>query len=275
MRFGKTTVRADPFLFGPESEMWRINRERCGLIYGPAAAVLQIAHPRIAQGVHDHSNYRTDTMGRLRRTLEATNRIAFGRLSEAQAVKQRLAALHGSVRGAVAPEIQGAREYSAFEPELQLWILATLVIAAVRGYEFIHGGLSVARKEAFYRDMCRFGTYFGVDEARCPGGWVAFENYYDDMLESELLCSHPICSKLAAKVVHPQDSCATRLLGWGTDFLALETLPPRVRDRLGLRSTVSTRLRMRFSRVVLPRMFPILPRRLRFYPEYLQAIRKA
>jgi hypothetical protein len=39
---------AEPFLFAPESEMWRINRERCGLIYGPAAAILQIAHPRIA-----------------------------------------------------------------------------------------------------------------------------------------------------------------------------------------------------------------------------------
>jgi Uncharacterized protein conserved in bacteria len=86
---------ADPFLFAPESEMWRINRERCGLIYGPAAAILQVAHPRIAQGVHDHSNFRTDTMGRLRRTLEGTNRIAFGRASEAEAIKARLTAVHG------------------------------------------------------------------------------------------------------------------------------------------------------------------------------------
>lgn len=43
----------DPFLWTPESEMWRINRERCGLLFGPAAAILQVAHPRIAQGVFD------------------------------------------------------------------------------------------------------------------------------------------------------------------------------------------------------------------------------
>jgi hypothetical protein len=43
---------AGPFLFAPESEMWRINRERCGLICGPAAAILQIAHPRIAQAMN-------------------------------------------------------------------------------------------------------------------------------------------------------------------------------------------------------------------------------
>ena len=265
----------DPFLFGPESEMWRINRERCGLIYGPAAAVLQIAHPRIAQGVYDHSNFRTDTLGRLRRTLRGANRIAFGRMSEAEAMKTRLAAVHGNVRGAVSPDIQGVRAYSAFEPDLLLWVLATLVTAAVRGYEFIYGELSVARKEAFYRDMCRFGTYFGVDEPSCPSGWVAFENYYDGMLQGGLLGSHPICSKMAQAVIHPQDSLGTRLLGWGMDFMPLETLPPRVRDRLGLPSTVSTRLRMRFIRAVLPRLFPILPRRLRFYPEYLRATRNA
>jgi uncharacterized protein (DUF2236 family) len=270
-----TEKDSDPFVFGPESELWRINRQRCGLIYGPAAAVLQIAHPRIAQGVYDHSNFQTDTMGRLRRTLQGTNRIAFGRVSEAEAMKTHLAAVHGDIRGTASPDIQGVRAYSAFEPDLLLWVLATLVTAAIRGYEFIYGKLSLARKSVFYREMCRFGTYFGVDESCCPGGWVAFENYYDGMLQGDLLGSHPISRKLANAVIHPQDSLGTRLLGRGTDFVPLETLPPRVRERLGLRSTVSTRLRMRFLRAVLPRLFPVLPGRLRFYPEYLWATRNA
>ena len=95
------------------------------------------------------------------------------------------------------------------------------------------------------------------------------------MLEGDLLGSHPICSNLAKAVIHPQDSLGTRLLGRGMDFIPLETLPPHVRDRLGLESTVSTRLRMRLTRAVLPRLFPLLPRRLRFYPEYLSATRNA
>ena len=262
---------ADPFLFAPESEMWRINRERCGLIYGPAAAILQVAHPRIAQGVHDHSNFRTDTMGRLRRTLEGTNRIAFGRASEAEAIKARLAAVHGKVWGTVSPGINGPHVYSAFEPDLLFWVLATLISAAVSGYEFVYGELSVARKEAFYRDMCRFGKYFGVDESLSPKGWSAFEAYYDGMVEGDFLGSHTMCGELARAVIYPQDSAGTRLLGWGMDFLPIETLPPKVRERLGLRSTIWSRFRMRLTRRMLPKMFPAIPRRLRFYPEYLRA----
>jgi uncharacterized protein (DUF2236 family) len=251
--------------------MWRVNRERCGLIFGPAAAILQIAHPRIAQGVHDHSNFRGDTMGRLQRTLRGTNRIAFGRVSEAEAMRARLAAVHGKVRGEVSAGVAGGGEYSAFEPELLVWVLATLVGAAVQGYEFIYGELAVERKELFYRDMCRFGTYFGVDEGDCPEGWAGFEAYYAGMIEGDLLGSHAICGELARMIVHPRDTIGTRVLGRGIDFLALEALPGGVRERLGLESTVWSRGRMGVTRAVLPRVWAGLPRGWRYYPEYLAA----
>jgi uncharacterized protein (DUF2236 family) len=261
----------DEFLFSPDSEMWRVNRERCGLIYGPAAAILQIAHPRIAQGVYDHSNFQRDTMGRLQRTLRGTNRIAFGRVSEAEAMKARLEAVHGNVRGDVSPGMQGAPSYSAFESELLVWVLATLVSAAVQGYEFIYGSLNLERKELFYRDMCRFGTYFGVDESDCPDGWDGFEAYYGEMVESDLLGSHSLCEELARSIVYPGDSAGTRLLGRGIDYLALETLPRRVRERLKLRSTRWSRARMGMTRAILPRVWAGLPGGWRYYPEYLAA----
>jgi uncharacterized protein (DUF2236 family) len=262
----------DPFLFGPESEMWRVNRERCGLIYGPAAAILQLAHPRIAQGVYDHSNFRYDTLGRLRRTLSSTNQIAFGRVSQAEAVSERVAARHRKVRGTVSVGIGGPCTYSAFEPDLLLWVLATLITAAINGYELIYGELPIARKETFYRDMCRFGTYFGVPEFLAPAGWQAFDTYYTSVVEGEVLGSHSICGELARAVVHPRDTVRAAILGRAIDFVVVETLPPRVRDRLGLRSTAWSRLRMRLVRDVLPIIFPALPPKVRFYPEYLKAI---
>jgi uncharacterized protein (DUF2236 family) len=264
--------KADAFLFASDSEIWRINRERCGLIYGPTAAILQVAHPRIAQGVYDHSKFRTDTVGRLHRTLESTNRIVFGRVSEAEAMRNQLAAVHRKVRGTVSAGVKGPYAYSAFEPDLLLWVLATLIIAAVRGYEFVYGELDIARKEAFYRDMCRFGTIFGIDESLPPKGWHAFEAYYNDMVEGDLLGSHWMSRMLARAVIYPQDCAGTRVLGHCVDFLPFETLPRKVRSRLGLRSTISSRLRMRLARSLLPRVFPVLPRRLRFYPEYLRAV---
>ena len=268
-----TCREADPFLFGPRSEIWRISRERCGLIYGPAAAILQVAHPRIAQGVYEHSSFRQDTLGRLRRTLKSTNEIVFGRVSEAEAVSRDLAAVHRRIRGRVFPAVKGPRTYSAFEPDLLFWVLATLIAGAVSGYELIYGDLGLARKEAFYRDACRFGAYFGVREALCPQGWSAFQDYYASMVEGDLLGSHWMCRELARAVIYPPDSTGTRLLGLGIDFLPLETLPPRVRQRLGLQSTVWSRLRMSLTRGVLPKVFPVLPRRLRFCPEYLKATR--
>jgi uncharacterized protein (DUF2236 family) len=263
---------ADPFLFAPESEMWRVNRERCGLIYGPAAAILQLAHPRIAQGVYDHSNFRNDTLGRLRRTLSSTNQIAFGRLSQARAMSERVAARHRKVGGAVSSGVGGPRTYSAFEPDLLLWVLATLIAAAVKGYELVYGELPMARKEAFYRDMRRFGTFFGIPESLAPNGWRAFDAYYKKMVEGELLGSHWMCGELARGVVHPQDTVGTAILGRAIDFVAIETLPPKVRERLGLKSTAWSRFRMRLARRVLPRVFPALPPKLRFYPEYLNAM---
>ena len=268
----KYSREADPFLFAPDSEMWRVNRERCGLIYGPAAAILQLAHPRIAQGVYDHSNFRDDTMGRLRRTLSSTNQIAFGRVSQAKAVRERVAARHRKVRGMVLTGVEGPHTYSAFEPDLLLWVLATLITAGINGYELIYGELSIARKEAFYRDMSRFGTYFGVPESLSPKDWPTFDAYYQKMVEGELLGSHPMCGELARAVVHPQDTIAAAILGRATDFVVIETLPPKVRDRLSLKSTTWTRFRMRLARRVLPKIFPALPSKVRFYPEYLKAI---
>ena len=220
-------------------------------------------------GLSDHSNFRHDTLGG-QHPCER-NQIAFGRTSQAGSRPNAWLRDTGS-SWTVFTDVGGERTYSAFEPELLLWVLATLITAAINGYELIHGELSIARKEAFYRDMCRFGTYFGVAESLSPKNWSAFEAYYTSIVEGELLGSHRICGELARAVVHPQDTFAAGALGRTIDFVVIETLPPQVRERLGLKSTISTRFRMRLARGVLPKIFPALPPKIRFYPEYLKAI---
>jgi uncharacterized protein (DUF2236 family) len=87
-----------------------------------------------------------------------------------------------------------------------------------------------------------------------------------------LLGSHPLCGELARAVIHPRDTIGTAVLGRAIDFIVIETLPSKVRQRLGLPSTVSSRFRMRVARYVLPKVFPALPAKVRFYPEYLHAL---
>ncbi len=88
--------------FAPESMMWRINRERVVLLAGPAAAVLQVAHPQVAMGVAAHSIFRTNSIGRLHRTLEAVYSVAFGTSDEVERVRDGVA--RAQLRDALAPE---------------------------------------------------------------------------------------------------------------------------------------------------------------------------
>ncbi|MDP9398691.1 MAG: oxygenase MpaB family protein, partial [Actinomycetota bacterium] len=65
-------VPGDPGLFGPASTAWSVLRERVVLLGGPAALLLQVAHPLVAAGVAEHSDFRADPLHRLRATLDAT-----------------------------------------------------------------------------------------------------------------------------------------------------------------------------------------------------------
>ena len=118
-------------VFGPNSAMWKIARHRVILLHGPAAAVLQIAHPRVGLGVMQHSQFEDEPLDRLTRTLDVVYAIAFGTRAEAQAAGQRVARRHAKVSGdAAAHQVPGAPNCSAAEADLQMWVVATLVWSA-------------------------------------------------------------------------------------------------------------------------------------------------
>ena len=112
-----------PGLYGPGSEAWRLNREAMLLLgAGPRALLLQLAHPPVAAGVADHSDFRTDPWRRLAGTLRSYLTIVYGTSAAARAEIRRLNALH---RGITGPG------YAARDPELSLWVHATLVDSTI------------------------------------------------------------------------------------------------------------------------------------------------
>src|SRR3990170_1511657 len=114
-------VRADPLLgfYGPGSRMWRVNREAVLLGAGQAALLLQIAHPHVAEGVAQHSDFEADPWRRLRGTLRTTLDLIFGDGPAAERAVARLNGIHARVHG---------DDYSALDPALLLWVQATLVV---------------------------------------------------------------------------------------------------------------------------------------------------
>ncbi len=173
-------------LYGPGSEAWRLNREAALLLgAGPLAVLLQVAHPLVADGVAQHSTFMADPWARLDGTLRSYLRIVYGSGPAARGEIRRLNELHRSVAGAVSDPAAAARfgaAYTARDPELSLWVHATLVWATLVAVERWLGSVERARRASFYAETLVVARLFGVPEARLPADLDAFEAYVASML---------------------------------------------------------------------------------------------
>ena len=184
---------ADAGLYGPSSEAWRLNREAMLLLgAGPRALLLQLAHPAVAAGVADHSDFRTDPWRRLAGTLRSYLTIVYGTTAAARAEIRRLNALH---RGITGPG------YSARDPDLSLWVHATLVESTIAVYDAWLEPLPTARRAAYYAETRSIGRAFGVPETSLPADLAAFERYVAEMLgPAGPVHASPVARELAGVV---------------------------------------------------------------------------
>lgn len=221
-------------LFGPDSESWRLDREAMLLLgAGPRTLLLQIAHPKVAAGVADHSDFRADPWRRLDGTLRSYLRIIYGSRSAALAEIRRLAGLHKRVVGP---------GYTARDPALSLWVHATLVESTLVANDRWLGPLARARAEGFYRETLPLGRAFGVPDAMLPQDLIAFEAYLASMLGpgGEVRVG-PTARDLAEAILHPplpgmlaRLPVPPRLYDW-TLWPAVGLLPGTIRDGYGFR----------------------------------------
>lgn len=122
------SVSDDPGWFGPDSATWEVHADVSMLIGGLRALLLQTLHPLAMAGVSDHSRYREDPLGRLRRTAEFVGTTTFGSSDDADAAVARVRQVHESVTG-LAPD---GRPYAANDPHLLLWVHCTEIDSFLR-----------------------------------------------------------------------------------------------------------------------------------------------
>lgn len=252
-------------LFGPDTVFWRINRERIVLLAGPAAAVLQVAHPSVARGVYHHSRFRDDAGGRLRRTLDAVYSVGFGDDRMVETTRKQIAKMHSTVRG---------EGYSAFDPSAQLWVIATLIMGSVSMYERFIKPLSTEEKASFLRENHRFASVFGLPDGWLPTEWPSFEAYWHEMLHGELLGSDPVCGEVAQAVVQPLGRGPTNALISRLALLAMGVIPQHLCFRLGLPHRLSSEHAWQVLDRIVPRLHPLLPSVIRFAGPYRRALRR-
>lgn len=218
--------------------MWRINREAVLLAAGPAALLLQLAHPLVAEGVAHHSAFETDPAGRLRRTLRTTLALVFGDGPAAEHAVRRLNSVHAGVRGDVrdhdAHEATGAYAYRAMDPELLLWVQATLIHTSVLAYERWVGPISPAERDAFWAEARAVGVRLGIPLTISPLDWPALEAYWDRMLAADgPIHITPTAQRLGRVVVGSPLPFLPSPLVAPLMSPSLGLLPDRLRDEYG------------------------------------------
>src|SRR4029450_5584013 len=142
-------------LFSPKSVFWRVNRElACGFA-GPRAVLMQIAHPLVAAGVAEHSQFRTHRLARLYRTSLAAAAITFGSrdfaLRAVRTINQKHQRVHGVVKepSGIFP---AGTPYDANDPELKLWVLSTITESTLLAYDLFVSRLTVQDRRQYYAD---------------------------------------------------------------------------------------------------------------------------
>ncbi|RYE91074.1 MAG: DUF2236 domain-containing protein, partial [Oxalobacteraceae bacterium] len=120
----------DPGIFGPDSVTWRVHSEFPGMLSGGLCALmLQLLHPRALAGVYDHSNFRADLVGRLRRTTNFVAGTTYAPRGEAEQLIVRVRSIHSHIHGHTADGLP----YDANDPQLLTWVHVT------EAYGFLQG----------------------------------------------------------------------------------------------------------------------------------------
>lgn len=155
----------DPGLFGPDSVTWRIHGDFPGMMAGGIGALmLQTLHPAALAGVWDHSNFRNDLIGRLRRTTAFVAGTSYAPTSEAERLITRVRGIHDRVRGTT----EDGRPYEANDPGLLTWVHVTEVLSFLRGYLlYANPELPLALQDRYYAEQARVAIALGARNVPC------------------------------------------------------------------------------------------------------------
>ncbi|MCW2917083.1 MAG: hypothetical protein JWN52_5151 [Actinomycetia bacterium] len=151
-----------------------VGREGILIAAGGVASLLQTSHPKVGQGVHDHSYTFNDPLARLRNTMGWVYLVQFGTREEAEQLSAMIRKMHDQVSGP---------DYNANEPELQVWVASTLFAVAAQVYEYLfRKPFTPTELEEFYQQAKVYATILGCPEDAMPATYPDFREYYAHMV---------------------------------------------------------------------------------------------
>ncbi len=152
----------DAGLFGPGSATWAVHGDFTSMMIGGIGSLLvQMLHPAALAGVWDHSDFRRDMTGRLRRTAQFISVTTYGPTDAAERMIARVRSVHDRVAG-VLPD---GTPYSANDPALLTWVHAAEVDSFLRAHlRYRDPAMPVARQDAYLDEMAQVAVRLGAED---------------------------------------------------------------------------------------------------------------
>lgn len=210
----------DPGLFGPQSVIWRVHCDFTSMLCGGVSALLlQMLHPLALAGVWDHSNFREDMLGRLRRTSQFVSVTTFGPTAEAERLIAKVRAIHLQVTGVS----NDGRSYAASDPDLLTWVHvveSSCFLASHLRYRNPH--LSHELQDRYYQETARVADALGARDI--PTSRAAVADYLQRM-RPQLVCDERTREVARILLAAPAPSALARPLGWLVMQAGIDLLP--------------------------------------------------
>lgn len=220
--------RGDAGLFGPESMVWEVHADFTAMMVGGISALLlQMLHPLALAGVWDHSTFRQDMLGRLRRTSLFIAGTTYGGLHDAEQLIDKVRRIHLQVVGHAAD----GRPYAASDPGLLTWVHVSEVSQFLAGYlRYVDPQLPLAEQDRYYCEVALIAERLGAQDV--PKSAQAIADYLQRM-RPQLLCDER--TREVVRLLHdaPMPSLLAKPFGGLMMQAGVDLLPDWASDLLG------------------------------------------
>lgn len=221
--------KGDPGLFGPDSVSWKVHGDFSSmLIGGISALLLQMLHPAALGGVWDHSNFRADMLGRLRRTGQFISATTYGSRGDAEKLIERVRRIHESVPGT----LPDGTSYAASDPDLLTWVHVAEVSCFLASHlRYLNPDLSGEEQDRYYDEIALIAERLGARNVPRSRAEVAA---YLQCMRSKLRYDERTREVVNVLFNAPAPSFLAKPFGLLMMRAGIDLLPEWAADQLGL-----------------------------------------
>ena len=250
-------MKGDPGYFGPNSMMWKVNKEITVLFGGARALLMHAAHPLIAAGARQTSFYQRDPWKRLIRTLSLQNSVTFGTIEEADESADRINKLHEVIKG---EDLVTGGYYDALDQEQLLWVHACLQISSIYFYEKTVRKLSEEEKDEYHKENMLSAKLVLVNERKMPKTHQSLVDYIEKLSkEKDFLLLTDVAEDVKKIIVTGPVPIHIKPIWPFISFMALHTLPNEFMEIYGIKHARFHEYIIRFNLFMLKIIRPFLP----------------